>query len=411
MKTTPSSKPPKQSMVLRATLVVFLILFSSPLVLMPSFVVTKLFPEKKGLESLINDLTHVQDSFLAPFPSLSLEKWLSGVFQEQFNKYFSQNFFTRKLLIKLSNQLYYTFFDKSYMYDQTIIIGKEKWLYELAYIRDYCRLTPFINSAGIDSIAMKMGELQKQLNKRGVSFLVLITPSKASLFPQYIPDIFIDKKITINRDYENLMPILKSSGINFVDGHEITLEQQGKSDIPLFCHGGTHWNYLGAFFTIEKLIEKFSTLKGKSFPQLTYSKVILDRKPTVSDRDLASLLNLLFPPYDFITPHLDITPITSELDFKANIAFVGASFSGVIFDMLCLNGIVNSFDYYFYYRNSLKTFPRNINREASFKVENIDWERDFFTKDVVVLEINEIAFESSYIHDFISDALRHLSAQ
>jgi hypothetical protein len=45
----------------------------------------------------------------------------------------------------------------------------------------------------------------------------------------------------------------------------------------------------------------------------------------------------------------------------------------------------------------------------SFKVENIDWEKDFFNKGIIVLEINEIAFKSGYIYAFLKDALMHIS--
>jgi hypothetical protein len=409
MKTPESSNPSVQSWGRCAILGMFLLIFFLPLLLTPLLMVDKVFPEKIRLQSLIFNLTDIQDSFIAPKPSISLETWFNGKFQEQFNRYFSQKFFLRKPFIQLTNQLFYTFFDKSYMYDQTIIIGKEKYLYELAYIHDYCRLNPPLDPDQTEALARDIGEVQKQLKKRGVTFLVLITPSKASFYPKYIPDVFMKRKTVANRDYENMIPLFRKYGINFVDGHEITLDAQRKSDIPLFCRGGTHWNYLGAFFTIEQLIEKIEALKGLSLSHLTFSEVKLDRKPEGSDKDLASLLHLLFPPYDYITPHPDIKAVSAQNDFRGDIVFVGASFSAQVFDILCMNGIFRSTDSYFYYRNSLRTFPYDKVRESAFKVENIDWERDFFKKDIIVLEINEIAFKSGYIYAFLTDALRHLS--
>ena len=372
--------------------------------------IDKIFPEKTELKSFLFILTHVQDSFIAPYPSISLKTWLSGKFQEQFSNYFSQNFLLRKLFIKITNQIYYTLFDKSYMYDQSIIIGKENWLYELAYIQDYCRLLIPLHLDEAVSLANKIGDLQQQLKKRGVQFLVLITPSKAFLYPQYIPDVFINKKTDANRDYENLIPLFKEYEINYVDGHEITLDASTKSKHPLFCRGGTHWNYLGAFFTVEQLIEKIETLKGASLPHIAYNEIKVDMKPEDSDRDLANLLYLLFPPYGYITPHPLIRAVSGNQDQKQNsIVFVGASFSALVFDILSTNEIFKNIDYYFYYKNSLKTFPRDVIRESTYKVENIDWKRDFFDKDIIVLEINEIAFKSGYIDAFLNDALKQIN--
>lgn len=371
--------------------------------------VEKIFPENTELRSFLYILTHVQDSFIAPYPSISLKTWLSGDFQEQFSNYFSQNFLIRKLFIKITNQIYYTLFDKSYMYDQSIIIGKNKWLYELAYIQDYCKLLIPLHLDEAVSLAKKIEELQRQLKKRGVKFLVLITPSKASLYPQYIPDDFINKKTFANRDYENLIPFFKQFEINYVDGHEITLEATTKTKHPLFCRGGTHWNSLGAFFTVEKLIKKIETLIKIPLPNIACDEIKADMKPKDNDRDLAYLLHLLFPPYDYITPHPSFRTVIKIQDFRGSIVFVGTSFIERVYDILCTNEIFKSIDYYFYYKNSLKTFPRDFTREHSFKVENIDWERDIFEKDIIVLEINEIAFKSGYIYAFLNDAFAHIN--
>ena len=387
----------------------FLLIFFTPLLLSPIFIVKKIYPEKTGLQSFLYILTHIQDSFIAPYPSISLKTWFSGKFQEQFSNYFSQNFLIRKLFIKITNQIYYSLFDKSYMYDQSIIIGKKKWLYELAYIQDYCRLLIPLHLDEAESLAKKLEELQRQLNKRRVKFLVLITPSKASLYPQYIPDVFINKKTDANRDYENLIPLFKKYEINYVDGHEITLKASSKTKHPLFCRGGTHWNYLGAFFTVEKLIKKIETLKKIPLPHIAYNEIKVDMKPKENDRDLAYLLHLLFPPYDYITPHPSIRTVTKSQDFRGSIVFVGTSFIERVYDILCTNKIFKSIDYYFYYKNSLKTFPRDFTREHFFKVKNIDWERDIIEKDIIVLEINEIAFKSGYIYAFLNDAFTHIN--
>ena len=389
---------------------VFIASFVLPVVLTPSLMFKQIFPGNQRLQYYIKKLTYIKEPFTVTRPEFSFQAWFNGTFQGEFNKYYNKEFLMRKPFIELSNQLYYTLFDKSYMYLQSIIIGKEKQLYEIVYINDYCRLNTPLSSDQTEVMARDIAEVQQQLRRRGVAFLVLITPSKASVYPEYIPDPFMKRKTDANRDYDNMIPLFLKYSINYIDGREITLAAKKETNLPLFCRGGTHWNDLGAFFTVDALIKKIESLKGTPITHISCDKVKVDRKPYGTDRDLARLLYILFPSYDYITPHPHIKPVSGMHDFKGNIVFVGGSFTNFVLNMLYKNKIFNSMDFYFYYKNARQTFPHDTIRESTFKVENIDWERDFFKKDVIVLEINESSFQSGHIMAFLTDALNHLSS-
>ena len=58
-------------------------------------------------------------------PQFTIDSWISGKYQQQFTNWFSQRFGLREIFIRLNNQIYYMLFDRSYMYNQSIIVGKK----------------------------------------------------------------------------------------------------------------------------------------------------------------------------------------------------------------------------------------------------------------------------------------------
>ncbi|TEB10355.1 alginate O-acetyltransferase AlgX-related protein [Pelotomaculum propionicicum] len=155
----------------------------------------------------------------------------------------------------------------------------------------------------------------------GIASVVLITPSKASIYPEYIPDAFNKIPVGQNRNYQNFVDLLKQYDVQYLDGHEITMKQKRKSEYPLFCRGGTHWNYLGAYFTTREMILKLQELVNRSITNLECTRIELDDIPSGSDNDLALLLNVWRTPDRYPVPHPVITAAPGG--FQPNVLFVG----------------------------------------------------------------------------------------
>jgi hypothetical protein len=293
------------------------------------------------------------------------------------------------------------------MYDQSIILGKNKTLYEVGYIEDYCKLRPLMLLTHVETRVMELQEIQEKLHKRGIEFILLVSPSKAAIYPEYIPDVFCDSPKAPSRNYEIFIPLLEKHKINYVDGHSITLEAKNRESAPLFCQGGTHWNHLGAYHTARRLTEKLRTLTQKPIGTLHIETLKIDHTPIGSDKDLASLLNLAIPPFDYPVPHPLI--ITKQASYQLGKAvFVGGSFNWILLDILNKVRIFEGIDFYYYYKLTLETFP--IRTSYPVELSKINWESDVFNSQILVLEINEAEFHNEYVSAFLSDISGHLRA-
>ncbi|MDA8175392.1 MAG: hypothetical protein M0018_12565, partial [Nitrospiraceae bacterium] len=285
-----------------------------------------------------------------------------------------------------------------------------------------CNFTPAMVLVKATILAKQIVLVKSLCKKRGVSFLVLISPSKASVYPEYIPDKFMQRRTGAQRDYDIMTALFRRYGIDYVDGARITLNAKKGIPLPLFCRGGTHWNYLGASYTVRALVNEVGRLKGMHLANISWDGIRVSSRPEDgdgSDRDLADGLNLAMPPYNYKVPYPDFkTVLPGGKISRCSIAMVGDSFSHIVLVLLNLAHSFSSMDFYYYYRRDLWTFPQDIARETAFRARDIDhrtqyidWQRDFFDKDAVILEINEAAFSSPYIKAFLDDAVKHLSPE
>lgn len=342
-----------------------------------------------------------------PRPDFTIQDWLNHRFQEGASSWFSRYFGARGLFVKLGNQVNYSLFGTSYMNNQTIIIGKQSQLYEVAYINNYCKLIHPMPQEHAEAHVKEIAEIQDRLGQHGMAFVLLISPSKAAIYPEFIPDIFCRSPKSTSRDYENFVPLLDKYKINYVDGHAITLAAKTREQAPVFSQGGTHWNYLGAYYTVERLLEMIEALTRQSIGRLSLQGLEIDHKPSGTDKDLAELLNLISPPYNYLVPHPTIVREGPAQDLGKAV-FVGGSFIWTVLDILNFTNIFQAMDAYYYYKLLLKSYPARTSR--SIDVSQIDWNKDVLTSQVLVLEINEINFSNEYLPAFLSDILGHLRA-
>jgi hypothetical protein len=344
----------------------------------------------------------------APRPDFTLQDWLSHRFQDNASKWFSRYFGARALFIRLGNQVNYSLFGTSYMNNQSIIIGKQSQLYEVGYIINYCKLVRPMPLELVEAQVKEIAEIQDRLARHGMAFILLITPSKAAIYPEFIPDIFCSSPKSTNRDYDSFVPLLDQYKINYVDGHIITLAAKAREPAPVFTQGGTHWNYLGAYYTVERLLTMIEALTSQSIGRLSLQHLEIDHKPSVKeDKDLADLLNLIYPPYNYLVPHPTIVREGST-HHLGKAVFVGGSFMWPVLDILNHTNIFQAMDAYYYYKLLLKSYPAKTDRPID--VSQIDWNEDILTSQVLVLEINETNFSGEYLPAFLSDILRHLPA-
>jgi hypothetical protein len=341
-------------------------------------------------------------------PPANLASWQTVELQKGLNTLVSENFAGRELLIRLYDQVLYQVFHKSYMYLEYIIRGKHQDLFERNYLIVHGGFVGPIQNGEAESLAVMMKYLSERLKELGSCFVLVITPNKASLYPEDIPDRFLEK---IRRgdqqpaDYGIMVSFLKRYGVPFVDGRQITLEHRDALPVRAFPKTGTHWSRAVAFFTAAALLKTIGRESGREMPQLSESIESIDHRPDYADDDLWSLLNLIQKPGQrYLHPGFQIPDNWPKR--TGILTIVGGSFVGEMLSALDAAQVFERINYYYYFKMSRRRFPGEI--VSSVDENAIPWKEDFWNTRAVVLEANEFAIDGRHIRAFLMAELAAL---
>ena len=334
-------------------------------------------------------------------PPAGLASWLSGDLQKGINNLASENFAGRELLIRVYDQILYRAFHKSYMYFEMIIPGKHGDLFERDYLLTSGRLTEPTPKEEAEALVVMMKYLSERLKELGSCFVLAITPSKATIYPEDIPNRYLQKIENgeqMPTDYEILVPLLQKYRVPYVDGREITLAHKDALPVRAFPKTGTHWSRAVAYFTTAALLKTIERESRREMPLLSESIQSIDHLPDCEDGDLLDLLNLIQKPNErYLHPGFQIPDNWPRK--KGILTFIGGSFVGQILNALDTVQIFERINYYYYFKISRYRFPGTI---ASPVDENaIPWEEDFWNTEAVVLEANEEAIAGRHLRAFL----------
>ncbi len=224
--------------------------------------------------------------------SLTLEAWFDGTYQENRNKYINEQFGFRNTAVRLHNQIAFSLFRKAKA--NGVIIGKEDYLYEIKYINAF-RGAEEINQSELDSNLFMLKAIQSKLKERGVEFVVVMNPGKASFYSEYIPDEF---PIVSDRSYySEYQKGLKEQGIQHIDFGNWFREMKGKTSAPLFPKTGIHWSQYGATLAADSLVNYCMKLFGKTMNEFGWNKKELPLSTNMEsvDDDIGLGMNLYSP--------------------------------------------------------------------------------------------------------------------
>lgn len=232
-------------------------------------------------------------------PVASINAILTGEFQSQTENYFDENYPLKDIGILTKNTLLLNFFNISP--NEYIVVGKNENLFEQAYIDDYC-LTNGIyfgetNRETIERNVQDLLYIQDQLKKADRDCYVLITPSKATFYPEDIP-----LRYTLNMppqeelsNYDVLIETLKKYKINYYD----SVQYFKKNSIPIsiFPKTGTHWRIAAADYAFGDFFEIFNETSINKLPNYSIGEPL---KQDISvadavDTDIYRLMNTYRP--------------------------------------------------------------------------------------------------------------------
>lgn len=345
-----------------------------------------------------------------PCPELSLNAFLEGTYQEDLSKYINQYIGLRSYFVRTDNQITISLFKQtSPKTGSQLVIGKDKFLIETAYVRALNNKYSFDNVA-VRKSAEQLQKIQNYLKSKNKALLLIIAPSKAELYKERIPNEFLDKEIPAALTQTvALKNHLNELNVNFVDGPTIFNKLKNELNFPVFPNTGAHWSYYSACLMLQTIIANVEKQLTTKMLELDCGEASNIRGPMGTDKDLLNLINIWWP-RDFMTDnHYSLSKVNEPANFtRPRMLIVGDSF---VWQLLKYSDKYNLFSQrdYFYYFNANHS-KRGIIPNGKIDLEKLDWKRIFSEKDVVLIEINEI-YISTLGFGFLDHAVKYIESQ
>jgi len=222
----------------------------------------------------------------------TLQKWFDGTFSENAGECLNERFGARNLYVKLNNQVRFSLFNVTKVRD--FVVGKNNYFYQQGYINEYNGLNFSGEKAVNDSIAL-LKQLQDQLKSLGKNVLVVLAPSKARIYPEYLPDHMVTGP-TEHCHYVAYVNALKKQGIDFIDFNNWYLRKKKNAKYLIFPQFGVHWSRLEAVYAMDTIIKRFSFITKQPFPEIKINKLVELDTLQQPDDDAIRSMNLFFLP-------------------------------------------------------------------------------------------------------------------
>ena len=333
----------------------------------------------------------------------SASGWLDGSFQEHYSKRRDSRLGLRDYLVKTYNQLHYSLFHRITSTTGTdVIIGKDNWLYEKVYI-DKFNTASRDDGSLIDARIQGLRYLQDQLENLGIAFVYVIAPSKAELYPEYIPDNLRKEPLAPGSvtDYQQARASLEKHGVHFVDSHTLLLNEKQDKGYQLFGSSGVHWNKYAAYLALKDLAFLMND-KLRVPLQIPPLDHVESRPSEPVEADLGGVLNLWEKSLTSPVTDYPVFAIQSTVNLeKPSLLIVGDSFLFTLVDIVERAELSSDVDAWYYFKRHFKYlikegYKANLPMGSSvpsvdtpMDKRNIDWQNQLFGKDLVVLVASE----------------------
>lgn len=327
------------------------------------------------------------------FPDFNFLDFLEGKFQEQTAKYISQYIGLRSYFVRTDNQISVSVFGQlSPKTSPQVVIGKDKMLFERAYIRelnDKYDYDPLL----LEKTAEDLLKLQNYLNKKDKAFLLLISPSKAELYSENIPKQFIKSKKELPERLNLFRQFLDQRGVNYIDGPKYFANLKQDLKIPLFSHTGTHWTYYPTCLFLSKALQQIEQQIPVKLINLNCGEPKLVSWPIGTDKDLLHLLNVWKTKKYLKNTNYSASSIKEDSDtVRPNVLIVGTSFVWQLLKYIDKYNIFAKRDYFYYF--NVNYSKRGSVARGKIDKSNLNLKNILENKDVVLIEINEINIDS-----------------
>ena len=329
-------------------------------------------------------------------PVFTIKSWKHLSFQKEYERYINDHIGLRPFIIRAYNQIYYSVFNMAKTRD--ILIGKNGCLYERNYVEEYLGIK-FKGRDGIRKEMQRAKYLQDTLKKKGIDFIIVFAPGKASFFPDDFPSPYNRMKKNIS-NYECYTQTCRSLGVNFLDLNSYFVSLKPTAKYPLMSPPGIHWTYYGMTIAVDTLIHTFEKMRNIDMPEMITAKIDLPDTARDTDCDVAEGMNLLFPlphpQYAYPILRFNCTPEK----IKPKMLTVGDSYYWTIFGNGITHQLFSDGAFWFYNREC-----HPMDNSGMKPVSSLNLQQEVEKQDIIMLISTETNL-SNFSFGFIDNLYR-----
>lgn len=329
-----------------------------------------------------------------------LKKMLSGDYQKDYELYFNDHFGFRNFFVKVFNQTQYSFFNKTNARD--VEIGKEGYLYEGGYIRDYLGIN-YVGEYQILNTLNKINKIQNKLQEKNIDLILVFAPGKASFFPEYIPKKYDKIKKSIS-NYDVFTQKAKELKIPHIDFNKFFVNLKPIYKDEIFSKSGIHWGEFAVSLAIDSLVNYIEQKRNIDMPDYEVKKSYRE-EIFFKDRDISDAMNLLFEYPSYSLPYVEYSIVESKKQIvKPKLLIVGDSYASRIQESPLINLLFSKVELWYYNRGIVP--PRKqYNSVNQLRIQD---EIDKF--DVVILlstETNLYKFDFGFSDSYFINNIKN----
>ena len=308
---------------------------------------------------------------------------------------FNNGFTGRSWLIRLCGEAYIRLFHSSATDD--VVVGRRDNLYynapAFAFVDEYCvmRQPPDTLRPIVDNLR----RWRDNCLSRGVGFAIVITPSKASIYPEDLPAPWRRRYDLRPRNYDQFVRLLQAEKIRYVDGHLLTLEAKKYALAPMFPDCGIHWGEYASLITTNAVLSELQS-QGQPVQPIENAQIIVSESPSARDSDMLPFMKRLSSSKKYLVSTTIVPPCNVNEAQRPKLVMIGGSFLEAMIKQLSASHEFSEINLLFYY---------NWNKEK------VDVEREVFPAQCLILEINEQKLvDPKHLQLFFEDTMYRLPA-
>ena len=346
-------------------------------ILLYTFVLLLLLPVFQKEMSIFKEIK-LNGSFVpAENTDFSFKDWFSAQFQTDKEKYIKENIGFRPAFIMSYNQLLYSLFGKAN--NPGGVVGEEGYLYLESYIFNETGEN-YKGDEAIVEVADRLKYLQCFFEDRNIQLITVFLPSKASFFPEYIPDRY---SYFPKSNYSAYCEVFDSLQIRYIDLNAYFLNIKEAAKYPLFPKSGLHWTSYGMALGMDTLIKKMEAIKQIDLPDLSWEEpVLMGAENHDPDYDAENLMNLFIDLPRDPMPYPQFIFNNERGKTKAKTLVISDSYYWQAYKAHIPHQI---FDWggFWYYCNTARR--QENKKETVTPVDELDMAQQLLEQDVIVL--------------------------